>query len=112
MEERRTLQRFDLQAPTRVEVELEGGKRDVLSLATRDISSAGAFIATNQPLTAGMHVRLEMLLSLDMLKRFVGEGGKAKVRVKGKVIRSDSNGMAILFDSKYKILGGNGVNNH
>jgi hypothetical protein len=112
MEERRRLERFDLQAPTRIEVELDGGKKSILSLATKDISSDGAFIATDRPLPEGQTVKLELLLSLDILQKFVGEKGRAKIRVKGKVIRSVFNGMAILFDSKYKILTSSGVVAH
>ena len=106
-EERRTLERFDLHAPTRIEVELAGGRRGIFSLTTKNISSAGTYIATDQPLPEGLPVILELLLSLEMLQRLVGERGRARVRVKGKVIRSDRDGMAIMFESKYKITATN-----
>ena len=103
--DRRRLERFDLQAPTKIEVLLEAGRKDVLSLLTRDISSMGAYVKTSQPLPEGMHVKLELLLSLEILKRMMGQKGDAKIKVRGQVLRSDREGMAIVFDTKYKILG-------
>ena len=111
-EERRRLERFDLEAPTKIEVQIGAGRRDVLSLMTRDISSRGAYVNTRQPLEEGVSVKLELLLSVEMLQRFVGARGKARVRVKGKVVRVDENGMAIQFDRKYVIsASGNGLDN-
>jgi hypothetical protein len=102
-DERRRLERFDLQAPARIEIQLEPGRRDVVTLTTRDISSMGAFVRTAEPLEEGSAVKLELLLSMDLLRRFIGEKGKAKIRVRGTVVRTDSEGMAIEFDSRYKI---------
>jgi hypothetical protein len=101
MEERRKLQRFNLQAQTRIEVELEQGKREVLSMVTKDISSSGTFIVTPHPLPRGVPVQLELLLSPHALKKTMGETGTVKVNVNGKVIRSDDMGMAIEFDGEY-----------
>ncbi len=102
-EERRRLERFDLQAPARIEIQVEPGRKDVVTLTTRDISSMGAFVRTAEPLEEGRSVKLELLLSMDLLRRFVGEKGKAKIRVRGTVVRADREGMAIAFDSRYKI---------
>jgi hypothetical protein len=104
LDERRKLVRFDLQAPARIEVSKEAGHKDVLSLMTRDISSMGAYVQTAQPLAEGQTVKLELLLSLDMLKRLSGEKGNARIKVRGKVIRSDAGGMAIAFDTRFKIM--------
>jgi hypothetical protein len=103
-EDRRRLQRFDLQASTLIEVQQEGGRHGVLSFITRDISSMGAFIETAQPLPEGAPVRLELMLPLDLPKRVVGEESRAKVKVRGKVIRAEEDGMAIQFDRKFKIV--------
>lgn len=109
MKERRRLERFDLHAPARIEVLGETGAKDVLSLTTKDISSAGAYVSTDTPLPEGAPVKLELLLSVEMITRILGANEKAKVRVKGKVIRVEDDGMAIQFDSKYKILMQNAV---
>lgn len=103
MEERRKLERFDLCAPARILVELGEGKAEELDLTTKDVSSGGAFIYSDQPLPEGANVKIELFISLAMLKQLAGEKGRAKVKVKGKVIRVDENGAAIRFDSKYKI---------
>lgn len=108
-EERRRLERFDLQAPTKIEVQLDTGHKDVLSLMTRDISSMGAYVQTGRPLPEGVPVKLELLLSLELLRKFLGQKGRARIRVRGRVIRSDQEGMAIQFDTKYKILAASGT---
>lgn len=101
------MQRFDLQASTRIEVQQRDGRQDVLSFVTRDISSMGAFIETAEPLPEGVPVRLELMLSLELLKRIVGREARAKVKVRGKVIRAEEDGMAIQFDRKFKIVAAN-----
>lgn len=103
MEERRKLERFELNVPARVLTESAGKEKDEYDLTTRDLSSGGAFLFSSQPLPEGASVRMEFLISLDALEKLAGDKGRAKVRVKGQVIRSDSDGMAIRFDSKYKI---------
>jgi hypothetical protein len=103
MDERRKIERFELQADTRIEVVTGDGGTNTFATTTKDISCDGAYVTTSRPLPEGAAVKLEMLLSLDMLQRIVGQKGNAKVKVKGKVIRSENGGMAIQFDKKYKI---------
>jgi hypothetical protein len=103
MLERRKLERFSLQTPAKLRVEREGSRSDVVSLVTRDISSSGVYITTGQPLPMGVRVKLELLISMDMIKRIIGEGGKARVKVDGQVVRADDRGMAIQFGSRFKI---------
>lgn len=103
MEERRKLERFELNTPARIFVESAHHEKVTYELTTRDVSSAGAFLYSPQPLREGVSVRMEFLISLEALERIAGDEGRARVRVKGQVIRSDSNGIAIRFDSKYKI---------
>jgi hypothetical protein len=103
MEERRRLERFELNAPARVMVQSEGGTKEELDLTTKDVSSGGAFLFSSQPLTEGANVKMELLISLDMLRQLAGERRAAKIKVKGRVIRVDAEGIAIRFDSAYKI---------
>jgi hypothetical protein len=102
-DERRRLERFALNAPARVQVELESGRKEELELTTKDLSSDGAYLFSQDQVPQGTSVRLEFLISLDALHNFVGEKGRVKVKVNGKVIRVDSDGIAIRFDSKYKL---------
>ena len=106
-EERRKLERFDLKAPTKIEVPIEDGRKDVISLVTRDVSCMGAYLQTTQPLSEGLTVKLELLLSLDQLRKLSGAAGNARIKVRGKVIRSDPEGMAIAFDTRFHILATN-----
>jgi hypothetical protein len=103
MDERRKLERFELNTPARILMDLGEGKKEELDLTTKDVSSGGAFIYSDQPLPEGVTVKIEFLISLAMLQKLAGEKGKAKVKVKGKIIRVDENGAAIRFDNKYKI---------
>lgn len=103
MEERRKLERFELSAPARIQVEMNGERPEELNLATRDVSSAGAFLYSDTQIPKGTNVRVEFYITMDTMRRIVGEKGKVKVKVKGKVIRVDADGIAIRFDSKYKI---------
>ena len=113
MQERRKLERFEIDAPARVVVETGSNQKVEYDLATRDVSSAGAFLFSPEPLPNGTSVKMEFLISLDALQKLTGDKGMAKVRVEGQVIRSDSSGIAIRFDSKYKItaLGSNNLRN-
>ncbi len=101
--ERRRLERFDLNAPARVQVELESGGKEEFDLTTKDVSSAGAFLFSEERVPKGANVKLEFLISLEALRSLLGEKGTVKVRVNGKVIRVDTDGIAVRFDNKYRI---------
>ncbi len=103
MEERRKLERFVLTAPARVLIESASNKREHHDLTTRDISSAGAFLYSSRLIPEGSNVKLELVIALDALRDISGGNSRAKVRVKGKVVRSDSEGIAVQFDGTYKI---------
>jgi hypothetical protein len=101
--EKRKLERFELHAPVRLLLETAGNREEEYELTTRDLSSGGAFLYSPQPIPEGAKARMEILISLDTIQKLMGENGWARVRVKGQVIRSDSNGVAIRFESSYKI---------
>ena len=103
MAERRRLERFDLCAPVQLVVEYGEGERTSLALETRDISSAGAYLYCSQPPEEGARVRMDLLISPDALRKAAGEQGKARIRVRGRIIRVDPQGIAIRFENKYKI---------
>ncbi len=104
MEERRKLQRFDLQAQTTILADMEEGTK-TLTLMTKDISSAGTFLLTTHPLPEGIPVHLEMLLTPEALRKVVGPSGAIRVTVNGKVVRREEIGMAIMFDGDYTMSG-------
>jgi len=103
MAERRRLERFDLTAPALLIFESESRKSAPVNLTTKDISSAGAYLHCTQPPVEGARVKMELLISPDKLIKLVGEKGRTKIKVRGTVIRVDADGIAIRFESKYKI---------
>jgi hypothetical protein len=94
--ESRRLERFDLKLPSRIYV-LEPGN-PTLDLMTENISADGAFFPTREPLPEGFKVLVEITL-----RRESGEGMQSKVKVKGTVVRSQADGMAVRFEKGARI---------
>ena len=103
MKERRKLERFQLHVPTKIEFAGISGHQETLQLETKDISADGAFFISSKPIREGEHVMLEMVLSVEKLKDLIGLYSKVELKLQGHVIRSDSGGVAVLFDRKYHI---------
>jgi hypothetical protein len=91
-EERRTLQRFTLRLQAILK-ELRDRESSV-ELFTRDISSDGAFLLTDSPLPLDSDVEVTLFLP-------AGEIRKSKIRVDGRVVRAEREGIAVRFDSRY-----------
>lgn len=103
MKERRKLERYQLRVPTTIELADETGRREKITLQTKDISADGAFFDSIKPIAEGMHLKLEMVLSVERLKELIGADKKVELRLEGTVIRKDPDGIAVLFDKKYQI---------
>ncbi len=101
--EKRRLERFDLQLPATIEIIGDNGDHEArfINLLTRNACSGGAYFHTNQPLPVGTEVKIDLVLSIDSLKKIKGK--HAFIQVNGSVIRTEANGMAICFDSNYSI---------
>ncbi len=96
----RRLERFNLGLPSQILVGV-GRDQQIIDLFTRDISSDGAFFHTEIPLPVGTAVKIDLVISLEELKKI--ESRKALIKVSGEVVRSEDKGMAICFDKDYKI---------
>jgi hypothetical protein len=94
-QEKRGLQRFDLRLYTVLE-ELRN-RENQLELYTRDISSDGAYICTEEPLALETPVELTFFLPVKQKIR-------SKIQTNGKVVRSEKDGIAVRFHSNYQIL--------
>ena len=105
MNERRKLERFELKVPAAIESINQGYKGKELNLLTSDICSGGAYFHTAEPLPEGTEVKIDLVLPLDKLRALKKEDKKAYIKVTGKVLRSESEGMAIGFDGNYQITG-------
>jgi hypothetical protein len=93
--EKRGVERFDLRLFTLLE-ELENRPHQ-LQLYTRDISSDGAYLRTDDPLPLDTSVELTFYLPVQQEIR-------SKIHTNGRVVRSEKEGMAVRFDSKYQIV--------
>jgi len=105
MVERRRLERFDLVLPAEIEFINEHREERMINLLTTNICSGGAYFYTNQPLPEGTQVKIDLVLPLDKLRKLKKEHKKAFIKVTGKVLRTESEGMAICFDKDYQITG-------
>lgn len=101
--EKRTVARFRLEIPARIEVIDPVRKRETRELQTENISSAGAFFHTERPLPEGTPVKLDIVLPLHAVKRLKAGPKQAHIRLTGRVARSEEKGMAIAFNDDYTI---------
>ena len=100
--EKRKVERFDLQLEAFISQPGEVSQEDSGSLVTRDISMNGVFLITDKPLPVGSNVSVDMILTLGGTKK--QDSQKAWIKASGKVLRADSQGMAVCFDDKSRIL--------
>ncbi len=101
MADKRNLERFDLGLKAFVSLFHGADESDYPAMQTRNISANGVYLLTDTPLPVGTRVKVDMVLSLDELKKL---GGKALIKTSGKVLRKEADGMAICFDKNSKIL--------
>ena len=100
--ERRKLERFIIELPAKIEVVSTDQRDRLFNLFTKDISSGGAYFRTQKPLPVGTEVRVDLVLPLDKLKKFLNDREKVTVNVTGTVLRAEPRGMAIGFSEDYK----------
>ncbi len=103
MVERRRLERFELAVPASLQVISGTGDREqeFINLLTKNVCAGGAYFYTDHPLPENTLVKIDLVLSIERLKKIKGK--QAQIKVKGQVIRSEPNGMAICFDPEYSI---------
>jgi hypothetical protein len=98
--EKRKVERFDLQIETIVQIQDESGMDRTQRLFTRDISSNGVFLKSNNPLPIGTMIDLNFLLSLNELN--VDSANKAvTINTSGIIIRTEEQGFAVQFDKQH-----------
>ena len=101
--ERRDVERFDLSIPAKIESMTPTREEETMNLLTSDVCSGGAFFHTSQPLREGVQVKVSLVLSFDKLEGLKDEWKQALIKVNGRVLRCESSGMVICFDSDYEI---------
>ncbi len=98
--ERRNYERFDLSLPATIEF-VESAKRNTISLTTGNISAGGVFFPTVNSIAEGTKVRLSLTVTSKHLEEQTGAQGL--IRVRGRVVRSNSIGTAFSFAQDYQI---------
>ena len=102
VDEKRKVERFDLNLKAYVSKAEDSEPADTASLVTRDISMNGAYFLTDNPLPTGVKVNVDLVLSLVDLRK---QGDRtALIKVSGEVLRTESAGMAVCFDNNSKIM--------
>ena len=97
--DKRAVERFELEIPVQLKfVGGETGALGTMNLCSRDISSSGALINS----AAGLDVGTVMELNLDIPLGDLGQGGgrRARVSVRGKVVRCTEKGAAFSFQGE------------
>ena len=100
--ERRKLERFDLRVPAKIEVVGNDQVKETFNLVTKDICAGGAFFDSTKSLPQNTQVEVELALEFNTLKNPATRW--TQIKVSGSVLRSEKKGMAVCFDSGYKIL--------
>ena len=102
-QEQRKFERFDLNIYAKIETVISGQAKDreILNLLTKDICAGGAFFHTAQSLPEGTEVKIDFVLDSNKLKKLTEN--RAHIKIKGTVLRAESEGMAICFHKNYKI---------
>lgn len=103
MLERRQGRRFNLRLPCLITVLHGGPQRDFLQADSKAISCVGAYLCTNQPIAAGTRIGIDLMVCLKAAPDCPQH--RSCISIKGEVVRSDSQGMAVRFDGVYQIIG-------
>lgn len=97
----RRIKRFNLKLKALIEVLKGDPSNGQLKMETANVSSAGAYLKTNQPLPIGTELRIKLVLSLNKLQEL--KGANALIHFNGSVIRSDEDGIGVCFDDECRI---------
>ena len=102
--EKRQFKRFERKVPAK----LEHVGTDAISnaathyLMTKDICAGGTYLATTQPLPEGTEVLVEIALPMEGNLNFETDN-HCFVKVKGHIVRSEADGMAVSFQKNFQI---------
>jgi len=103
MREKRKVERFNLHIKTILNVQDEAIMDKARILFTRDISCAGVFLTTSNPLPIDTRVDLDLLLNQNKLDSESQKEERINISTSGKVVRTNEQGMAVEFDKLYKV---------
>ena len=99
--DRRALERFYLDLPSRLTSYGRDGKEEQFELMTRDVCAGGAYLNSGKPLPVGTKVKVDIVVAIVPVLE-IGSSF-SRVNVSGIVIRTEKDGMAVCFNHNYKI---------
>lgn len=101
---KRSSERFNLELPVNLKVNDPASQKASIKLKTENISSSGALISADLPLAVGTTLEIDIDIPLEALKALKGD--KAKVALKGEVVRISGRGTALAFgkDCKFEYV--------
>jgi hypothetical protein len=103
MNEKRNLERFDLNVPAQISTDESNHEHGYIELTTSNISAGGAFFETGDPLSQGVRVNITLSLPFESLKGLGVKAKNANICTTGTVLRVNGSGMAISFDKSFSI---------
>ncbi len=81
----------------------DGVLEEVLVAETENISSRGTLLHTDARVPEGVKVEVELYLPADKWLALLGPTERVRVTVRGKVVRTQRDGLAVEFDRNYRI---------
>ena len=88
-------ERYPLQVTIRVGPAAETDPLKQICYETTNVSAGGALLKTPSPLPVGTEVNIELELPLDAIRDIVTQ--KAKIQLRGSVVRQEEGGMGRLL---------------
>ena len=102
MDERRSMQRFNLQVTSLITPEGSTRGSDKTKTVSSNICAGGAYFIISEPLPTG--TKLEIDLHWPPKQAAHADYRKSLIKLSGEVVRTDSKGIAVAFSSKSKFV--------
>ncbi len=96
MAEKRSNARYELELP--INLKINDPVASPLKVKTQNISSSGVLISTDLPLEVGAKLEIDLDIPLEAMRGVKGD--KAKVALRGKVVRISDDETALQFDEE------------
>ncbi|MEA1947685.1 MAG: PilZ domain-containing protein [Thermodesulfobacteriota bacterium] len=95
------MERFTLELPALISIMDENENQRAFEVMIGNISSGGSYFITDQLLSVGTNVKMDLILPIDKFKKYGGK--RSRVDVSGSVIRTNNHGVAVCFDKNFHI---------
>ena len=103
MQYKRKLERFGLKAPAQIIPIDSNREKSTFDLVTSNICAGGAFFYTSYSIPEGTQVDVAVVLPLDKLEILKDSSKQVHLKISGKVVRTEADGIAVRFDKNYRI---------